>query len=145
MHVSKRHHQIDVGLTHMMSIWCHFDVVLKWHHIYILCVYKFFARLDEMVRWFTQYYDFISNGMVHSWNRAFTVYLKKNPASFQWAKEGGGVEQLQENGSSSGSAVTRMSCNSRSTRPGEISRRLAARLDRRNFLVYQGWMKILLT
>ena len=46
---------------------------------------------------------------------------------------------------SSGSAVTRLSYKSRSTRPGEISRRLAARLDRRNFLVYQGWMKILLT
>ena len=46
---------------------------------------------------------------------------------------------------SSGSAVTRLSYKSRSTRPGEISRRLAARLDRKNFLVYQGWMKILLT
>ena len=38
-----------------------------------------------------------------------------------------------------------LSRNSRSVGPGGISRRSAARLDRRNSLVYQEWMKILLT
>ena len=46
---------------------------------------------------------------------------------------------------SSRSVATGLSRNNRSTGPGGISWRLAARLDRRNFLVYQGWMEILLT